>query len=130
VVLDRFSVDVYDRIRCVFVLKGGDWGVFSQCNRCWRTRGGRPSGWKIVQEELQPYAAADLGFLHEGQRPYASADLTSPPCWAVVIPEDPNREQDLTPDSPSPSSFQEQILSGKVLQRLLIQSAILAFSFT
>ncbi|KAH0817218.1 hypothetical protein GEV33_005573 [Tenebrio molitor] len=85
----------------------------SVCNRCWRTRGGRPSGWKIVQEELQPYAAADLGFLHEGQRPYASADLTSPPCWAVVIPQDPNREQDLTPDSPSPSSFQEQILSGK-----------------
>ncbi|KAJ3618143.1 hypothetical protein MTP99_006169 [Tenebrio molitor] len=33
------------------------------------------SGWKIVQEELQPYAAADLGFLH------ASADLTSPPYW-------------------------------------------------
>ncbi|KAH0820730.1 hypothetical protein GEV33_002061 [Tenebrio molitor] len=33
------------------------------------------SGWKIVQEELQPYAAADLGFLH------ASAYLTSPPYW-------------------------------------------------
>ncbi|KAH0809538.1 hypothetical protein GEV33_013254 [Tenebrio molitor] len=38
---------------------------------------------KIVQTELQPYAAADLGFFHEGQRPYASADHISPP---VVIP--------------------------------------------
>ncbi|KAJ3622393.1 hypothetical protein MTP99_002906 [Tenebrio molitor] len=60
------------------------------------------SGWKIVQEELQPYAAADLGFLHEGQPPYASADHISPPCWAGVIPQDPTREQDLTPDCPWP----------------------------
>jgi hypothetical protein len=57
---------------------------------------------KIVQSELQPYAAADLGFFHEGQRPYASADHISPPCWAVVIPQDPTREQDLTPDSRRP----------------------------
>ncbi|KAH0816501.1 hypothetical protein GEV33_006290 [Tenebrio molitor] len=85
---DRFSVDIYDRIRVA-------------------TGAGEPveedrSGWKIVQEELQPYAAADLGFLHEGQRPYASADHISPPCWAGVIPQDPTREQDLTPDSPWP----------------------------
>jgi hypothetical protein len=24
------------------VFKGGDEGIFSQCNRCWRTRGGGP----------------------------------------------------------------------------------------
>ncbi|KAH0815893.1 hypothetical protein GEV33_006898 [Tenebrio molitor] len=95
---------VHDRFRvCVFVLKGGG-----------EIRGGFPSatgvgepveedrsGWKIVQEELQPYAAADLGFFHEGQRPYASADHISPPCWAVVIPQDPTGEQDLTPKSRS-----------------------------
>jgi hypothetical protein len=45
---------------------------------------------------------ADLGFFYDCQRPYASADLISPPCWAVVIPQDPTREQDLTPDSPWP----------------------------
>jgi hypothetical protein len=73
------------------------------------------SGWKIVQEELQPYAAADLGFLHEGQRPYASADFSSPPCWAVVIPQDPTRKQDLTPNSPwprNPKSRNKSYLAG------------------
>jgi hypothetical protein len=71
---------------------------------------------KIVQRELQPYAAADLGFIHEDQRPYASADHISPPCWAAVIPQDPTREPDLTPDSPRPRISK----SGKVLQRHLI----------
>jgi hypothetical protein len=33
-----------------------------------------------VQRVLQPYAAADQDFLHKGQRSYASADQTSPPC--------------------------------------------------
>nr|KAH0807576.1 hypothetical protein GEV33_015215 [Tenebrio molitor] len=32
------------------------------------------SGWETVLEEFQPYVAADKGFLHEGHRPYASAD--------------------------------------------------------
>ncbi|KAH0815773.1 hypothetical protein GEV33_007018 [Tenebrio molitor] len=41
------------------------------------------SGWEIVQEELQPGSF-------------------SPPCWAGVIPQDPTREQDLTPDCPWP----------------------------
>jgi hypothetical protein len=57
---------------------------------------------RIVQRELQPYAAVDLGFFYEGQRPYASADHISPPCWAAVIPQDPTSEPDLTPDSPRP----------------------------
>ncbi|KAH0813538.1 hypothetical protein GEV33_009255 [Tenebrio molitor] len=57
---------------------------------------------RIVQRELQPYVAADLGFSHEGQRPYALADHISPPCWAAVIPQDPTREPDYTPDSPRP----------------------------
>jgi hypothetical protein len=60
------------------------------------------SAGRVVQRELQPYAAADLGFIHEGPRPYASADQISPPCWAAVIPQDPSREPDLTPDSPRP----------------------------
>ncbi|KAH0815109.1 hypothetical protein GEV33_007682 [Tenebrio molitor] len=60
------------------------------------------SAGRVVQRELQPYAAADLGFIHEGPRPYASADQISPPFWAAVIPQDPSREPDLTPDSPRP----------------------------
>jgi hypothetical protein len=54
------------------------------------------SAGRIVQRELQPYAAADLGFIHEGQRPYASAGQISPPCWAAVTSQDP--------DSPRPGS--------------------------
>jgi hypothetical protein len=89
------------------------------------------SGWKIVQEELQPYAAADLGFLHEGQPPYASADHISPPCWAGVIPQDPTREQDLTPDSPwlrNPKSRDKSYLA-RSFSVFLVLSAILAFFF-
>jgi hypothetical protein len=100
------------------------------------TGGGEPveedrSGWKIVQEELQPYAAADLGFLHEGQRPYASTDHISPPCWAGVIPQDPTREQDLTPDSPWPRNPKSRDKSylARSFSVFLVLSAILAFFF-
>ncbi|KAH0811514.1 hypothetical protein GEV33_011277 [Tenebrio molitor] len=88
---------------CVFVLKGGRLGgVFSLQQvlaNPWRKT---ETAGRIVQRELQPYDAADLGFFHEGQPPYASADHISPPCWAAVITQDPSREQDLTPDSPRP----------------------------
>ncbi|KAH0817213.1 hypothetical protein GEV33_005578 [Tenebrio molitor] len=47
------------------------------------------SGWEVVQEELQPYAAADLGFLHEGQRPYASADHFRHPVGPASSPRIP-----------------------------------------
>jgi hypothetical protein len=90
------------------------------------------SGWKIVQEELQPYAAADLGFLHEGQRPYASADHISPPCWAGVIPQDPTREQDLTPDSPwprNPKSRNKSYLARSFSVFLILSAIFLLCSF-
>jgi hypothetical protein len=88
---------------CVFVLKGGRLGgvfpVQQVLANPWRKT---ETAGRIVQRELQPYDVADLGFFHEGQPPYASADHISPPCWAAVITQDPSREQDLTPDSPRP----------------------------
>ncbi|KAH0811044.1 hypothetical protein GEV33_011744 [Tenebrio molitor] len=70
-VLDWFSVEVYDRIRA---------GEPVEEDR---------SGWEIVQEELQPYVAADLGFLHEGHRPYASADHFRHPVGPASSPRIP-----------------------------------------
>jgi hypothetical protein len=84
-----------------------------------------------VQRVLQSYAAADQDFLHEGQRPYASADQTSPSCWAVVIPQDPSGEPDLTPDSPrsrTPASRNRNYLV-RSLGVVLSSSAILATFF-
>jgi hypothetical protein len=86
---------------------------------------------RIVQRELQPYAAADLGFIHEGQRPYASADHISPPCWAAVIPQDPTREPDVTPDSPRPGILKSRNRNylARSFSVILSSSAILANSF-
>ncbi|KAH0808872.1 hypothetical protein GEV33_013919 [Tenebrio molitor] len=86
---------------------------------------------RIVQRELQPYAAADLGFIHEGQPLYASTDHISPPCWPAVIPQDPTREQDLTPDSPRlriPKSRNRNYLA-RSFSVILSSSGILANFF-
>jgi hypothetical protein len=70
------------------------------------------SGWEIVQEELQPYVAADLGFLHEGHRPYASADHFRHPVGPASSPRIP----------PESRTSHRTVLSrgrqGKVLRRL------------
>jgi hypothetical protein len=116
----------------VFVLKGGRLGgvfpVQQVLANPWRKA---ETAGRIVQRELQPYAAADLGFIHEGQRPHASADHISPPCWAAVIPQDLTREQDLTPDSPRsriPKSRNRNYLT-RSFSVILSSSAILANFF-
>jgi hypothetical protein len=84
-----------------------------------------------VQRVLQPYAAADQDFVHEGQRPYASADQASPPCWAAVILQDPTGEPDLTPDcarSRTPKSRNRNYLA-RSLGVVLSSSTILANFF-
>jgi hypothetical protein len=113
---------------CVFVFKGGRLGgvfpVQQVLANPWRksvSAGGN------VQRVLQPYAAADQGFVHEGQRPYASADQISPPCWAAVIPQDPTGEPDLTPDSPRPRipKSRSRNYLARSLSVILSSSAIL-----
>jgi hypothetical protein len=79
---------LHDRsAECVFVFKrgrlGGVFPVQQVLANSWRKS---VSAGGDVQKVLQPYAAADQGFVHEGQRPYASADQILPPCWAAVIP--------------------------------------------
>jgi hypothetical protein len=117
---------------CVFVLKGGRLGgvfpVQQVLANPWRKT---VSAGRIVQRELQPYAAADLGFIHEGQRPYASADQISPPRWAAVIPQDPTIESDLTPDSPRPRipKTRNRNYLARSLSVIFSSSAILANFF-
>jgi hypothetical protein len=116
----------------VFVLKGGRLGgvflVQQVLANPWRKT---ETAGRIVQRELQPYAAADLGFIHEGQPLYASTDHISPPCWPAVIPQDPTREQDLTPDSPRlriPKSRNRNYLA-RSFSVILSSSGILANFF-
>jgi hypothetical protein len=117
---------VYDRIRvCVCLCSKGEIrGCFLSA-----TGAGEPveedrSGWEVVQEELQPYVAADLGFLHEGQRPYASADYFRHPVRPASSPRIPPESRTSRRTVPGRGTrIQEQLVSGKVLQRL-------SFSFT
>jgi hypothetical protein len=84
-----------------------------------------------VDRVLQPYAAANQGFVHEGQRPYASADQILPPRWAAVIPQDPTIESDLTPDSPRPRipKTRNRNYLARSLSVIFSSSAILANFF-
>jgi hypothetical protein len=76
------------------------------------------SGWEVVQEELQPYVAADLGFLHEGHRPYASADHFRHPVGPASSPRIPPESRTSHRTVPGRGTrVQEQLVSGKVLQR-------------
>ncbi|KAH0814425.1 hypothetical protein GEV33_008366 [Tenebrio molitor] len=51
-----------------------------------------------VDRVLQPYAAANQGFVNDP----TLRRIKSSPCWAAVIPQDPTGEPDLTPDSLRP----------------------------
>jgi hypothetical protein len=76
------------------------------------------SGLEIVQEELQPYVAADLGFLHEGHRPYASADHFRHPVGPASSPRIPPESRTSHRTVPGRGTrVQEELVSGKVLQR-------------
>jgi hypothetical protein len=128
---------VHDRVTtvtpcvCVCAQRGRLGGVFpvqQVLANSWRKT---ETAGRIVQRELQPYAAADLGFSHEGQPPFASADHISPPCWAAVIPQDPTREQELTPDSPRPRipKSRNHNYLARSFSVILSSSAILANFF-
>ncbi|KAH0812093.1 hypothetical protein GEV33_010698 [Tenebrio molitor] len=72
------------------------------------------SGLEIVQEELQPYVAADIGFLHEGHRPYASADHFRHPVGPASSPRIPPEDRTSHRTVPGRvTRVQEQLLSGK-----------------
>ncbi|KAH0812006.1 hypothetical protein GEV33_010784 [Tenebrio molitor] len=72
------------------------------------------SGWEFVQEELQPYVAADLGFLHEGHRPYASADHFRHPVGPASSPRIPPESRTSHRTVPGRGTrVQEQLVSGK-----------------
>ncbi|KAH0818702.1 hypothetical protein GEV33_004090 [Tenebrio molitor] len=72
------------------------------------------SGLEIVQEELQPYVAADIGFLHEGHRPYASADHFRHPVGPASSPRIPPENRTSHRTVPGRGTrVQEQLLSGK-----------------
>ncbi|KAH0818599.1 hypothetical protein GEV33_004192 [Tenebrio molitor] len=72
------------------------------------------SGWEIVQEELQPYVAADLGFLHEGHRPYASADHFRHPVGPASSPRiSPESRTSYRTVPGRGTRVQEHLVSGK-----------------
>ncbi|KAH0818735.1 hypothetical protein GEV33_004056 [Tenebrio molitor] len=72
------------------------------------------SGLEIVQEELQPYVAADIGFLHEGHRPYASADHFRHPVGPASSPRIPPENRTSLRTVPGRGTrVQEQLLSSK-----------------
>jgi hypothetical protein len=85
--------------------------VLSQCNRCWRTRGGRPK-----RLENRPGGAPTVRCGGSRLLPRGSTTLrVNGSHFATLLAEDPED--------------QEQILSSEVLQRPLIQSAVLAFFY-
>jgi hypothetical protein len=118
------------------VNRKGEKGEIRGCFQC-ATGAGEPveedrSGWETVQEEFQPYVAADKGFLHEGHRPYASADHFRHPVGPASSPRIPPENRTSHRTVPGRGTrVQEQLLSGKVLQRLSFCSPpSWLFSFT
>jgi hypothetical protein len=76
--------------------------VFSQCNRCWRTRGGRPKRLGNRSRGAPIVRCGGFRLPSRGSSTLRVSGSFSPPCWAGVIPQDPTREQDLRPDCPWP----------------------------
>ncbi|KAJ3628654.1 hypothetical protein MTP99_015950 [Tenebrio molitor] len=75
-------------------------------------------GWETVLEEFQPKRRGGERLPSRGSSTLRFSGLFSPPCWAGVIPKDPSREQDLTPDcprprNPSPGATQEGSRGGR-----------------
>jgi hypothetical protein len=111
-------------------------GEIRGCFQC-ATGAGEPVeedriGWETVLEEFQPNVAADKGFLHEGHRPYASADYFHHPVGPASSPRIPPENGTSHRTVPGRGTrVQEQLLSGKVLQRLSFCSPpSWLFSFT
>jgi hypothetical protein len=115
---------VHDRIRvCMFALKG--------CNRCWRTRGGRPKRLENRRGGAPTVRCGGSMLLPRG----STTLRVSGSHFATLLGRrhppgshqraGPHTGQSLAEDA----EVQEPYLSGKVLQRHLIESAILAFFF-
>jgi hypothetical protein len=76
--------------------------VFSQCNRCWRTRGGRPKRLGNRSRGAPIVRCGGFRLPSRGSSTLRVSGSFSPPCWTGVIPHYPTRWQDLTPDCPWP----------------------------
>ncbi|KAH0815548.1 hypothetical protein GEV33_007243 [Tenebrio molitor] len=86
---------------------------------CCATGAGEPVeedriGWETVLEEFQPCVEADKGFLHEGHRPYASADHFRHPVGPASSPRIPPEIRTSHRTVPGRGTrVQEQLISGK-----------------
>ncbi|KAH0816039.1 hypothetical protein GEV33_006753 [Tenebrio molitor] len=102
--LDRFSTSSGQRLRPI---------------RCATGAGEQPVeedriGWETVLEEFHPNVAADKGFLHEGHRPYASADYFHHPVGPASSPRIPPENGTSHRTVPGRGTrVQEQLISGK-----------------
>jgi hypothetical protein len=108
-VLDRFStgsrlvqVRGYDRSGCECCVQRGKLGGVLVCNRCWRTRGGRPIRLGSRPRRIPTETSRRIRASFTRVIDPTLQRIISPPCWADVIPQDPSGEQDLTPDCPWP----------------------------
>jgi hypothetical protein len=108
-VLDRFStgsrlvqVRGYDRSVCECGVQRGRLGGVLVCNRCWRTRGGRPIRLGNRPRRIPTETSRRIKASFTRVNDPTLQRIISPPCWADVIPQDPSGEQDLTPDCPWP----------------------------
>jgi hypothetical protein len=72
------------------------------CNRCWRTRGGRPIRLGSRPRRIPTETSRQIKASFTRVIDPTLQRIISPPCWADVIPQDPSGEQDLTPDCPWP----------------------------
>jgi hypothetical protein len=104
--------------------------VFSQCNRCWRTRGGRPKRLGNRSRGAPTVRCGGFRLPSRGSSTLPVSGSFSPPCWVGVIPQDPTREQDLTPNCPwprNPSPGATRIWQSPSAFFFPFLSAILAF---
>jgi hypothetical protein len=72
------------------------------CNRCWRTRGGRPIRLGTRPRRIPTETSRRIKASFTRVIDPTLQRIISPPCWADVIPQDPSGEQDLTQDCPWP----------------------------
>jgi hypothetical protein len=92
----------YDRSVCECCVQRGRLGGVLVCNRCWRTRGGRPIRLGNRPRRIPTETSRRIKASFTRVNDPTLQRIISPPCWADVIPQDPSGEQDLTPDCPWP----------------------------
>jgi hypothetical protein len=92
----------YDRSVCECCVQRGRLGGVLVCNRCWRTRGGRPIRLGNRPRRIPTETSRRIKVSCTRVNDPTHQRIISPPCWTDVIPQDPSGEQDLTPDCPWP----------------------------